>query len=55
VRDVEAFLDDLARLQPLIAAEGPAEPGSTRNVITFAPEGARGVTAYVDGNPTASA
>ena len=55
VRDVEAFLDDLARLQPLIAAESPAEPGSTRNVITFAPEGARGVTAYVDGNPTASA
>ncbi|HET7534849.1 MAG TPA: DUF58 domain-containing protein, partial [Candidatus Didemnitutus sp.] len=26
-----------------------------RNVITFAPEGARGVTAYVDGTPTASA
>ena len=28
---------------------------ATRNVITFAPEGARGVTAYVDGVPTASA
>jgi uncharacterized protein (DUF58 family) len=27
----------------------------SRNLITFAPEGARGVTAYVDGIPTASA
>lgn len=56
VRDVEAFLEDLASLQPLEVA-GPASAlgGSMRNVITFAPEGARGVTAYVDGNPTASA
>jgi|GEM_PF-170448 len=70
VRDVEAFLDDLARLQPGDESDGEASPRrheisrsagtppplkKTRNVITFAPEGARGVTAYVDGNPTASA
>jgi uncharacterized protein (DUF58 family) len=34
---------------------GDASPYRNRNVITFAPEGARGVTAYVDGIPTASA
>lgn len=69
VRDVEAFLDELALFQP-----GPLGGGSspreatfpqgdgtlltvrkTRNVITFAPEGARGVSAYVDGILTASA
>lgn len=56
VRDVEAFLDALACLQPLEVAGPATSPGgNTRNVITFAPEGARGVTAYVDGNPTASA
>ena len=59
VRDVEAFLDDLAQLQPgQVVGDGipPAlRQSSIHNVITFAPEGARGVTAYVDGNPTASA
>lgn len=69
VRDVEAFLDALARLEPkvggvpsprdaeLITGEGtrPTAKTFTRNLITFAPEGARGVTAYVDGVPTASA
>jgi len=72
VRDVEAFLDDLALLQPgalsersgvpsrsaigLATAEPRANPPSgQRNLITFAPAGARGVTAYVDGIPTASA
>ena len=67
--DVEAFLDELARLQPVESVGGVPAPrgievrgGGTpptvahsRNVITFAPEGARGVTAYVDGIPTASA
>lgn len=57
VHDVEAFLDQLARLQPVPEESIPgrlgALPGS--NVITFAPEGARGVTAYADGIPTASA
>ena len=68
LRDVEAFLDDLARLQP-VSDRGPLPLASAKeaagavrppgpnnsNVITFAPEGARGVTAYVDGIPTASA
>jgi uncharacterized protein (DUF58 family) len=67
VRDVEAFLDELARLQPngggvssprensASRGEGTPSPSSQRNLITFAPNGARGVTAYVDGIPTASA
>ncbi|MFI5337907.1 MAG: DUF58 domain-containing protein, partial [Opitutales bacterium] len=90
VRDIEAFLDELALLQPAdtmvdrvpipagffprgedtptadgLNAEGgggqtplPAAAATrspTRNLITFAPEGARGVTAHVDGIPTASA
>lgn len=66
VRDVEAVLDLLARAEvaggagvPSASATSaggtPALRGATRNIITFAPEGARGVTAYVDGVPTASA
>ena len=36
--------------------EGTPPPGKrTRNVITFAPDGARGVAAYVEGHKTASA
>jgi uncharacterized protein (DUF58 family) len=67
-RDVETFLDELAVLQTGQVVDGlplprdfetrgvtPPTLGNSRNVITFAPEGARGVTAYVDGNPTASA
>ncbi len=57
VRDVEAFWDRLATLQP--APGGPPAghpfPVSNRNLITFAPQGARGITAHVDGIPTASA
>lgn len=66
IRDVEALLDALAVLAP--AAEPAAgtllrqgsggqgrESGATKNVISFAPEGARGVTAHVDGRQTASA
>ncbi|MES1168332.1 MAG: DUF58 domain-containing protein, partial [Oleiharenicola lentus] len=57
LRDIEAFLDDLARLQPLgedgrFTATGPLPD---HNLITFAPDGARGVAAYVDGRKTASA
>ncbi len=69
LRDVEAFWDELARLQPggggrgdaLNRPEGgggqPPRPqnANARNVITFAPEGARGVAAYVDGRQTAAA
>jgi uncharacterized protein (DUF58 family) len=64
VRDVEAFLDLLAQLPgPADAAAAsrttaetraaPVLPG--RNLITFAPEGARGVVAFVDGVAMASA
>jgi hypothetical protein len=56
IRDLEALLDELARLQPVDqpgARSGP--PGAGQNLITFAPEGARGVTAHVDGRQTASA
>jgi uncharacterized protein (DUF58 family) len=70
VRDVEAFLDLLARWQVtesgtslisvgedrgerVLLAGAPG--GRRRNLITFAPEGAHGVTAYVDGVATASA
>jgi uncharacterized protein (DUF58 family) len=70
LRDVEAFLDDLARLEP-VSPEGrgdsPNRPeggwgqpplpiqSSTRHVITFAPHGSRGVAAHVDGHQTATA
>jgi uncharacterized protein (DUF58 family) len=80
IRDLEALLDELARLQlptlvdtgdskngsfgkgqPLPKATGPTNEGSRtlkrshKNVITFAPEGARGVAAYVDGHQAATA
>ncbi|HWA27263.1 MAG TPA: DUF58 domain-containing protein [Lacunisphaera sp.] len=72
MRDVEAWLDDLARLEFPGIGGGPAGAGAPRasdasrgegtpppslhhNLITFAPEGARGVSAYVDGHQTASA
>ena len=56
IRDLEALLDALARLQPVDQpAAGGAVSHVTQNVITFAPEGARGVAAYVDGHQTASA
>jgi uncharacterized protein (DUF58 family) len=56
IRDLEVLLDALATLQPVeAAAAGSRENGTTKNVITFAPEGARGVCAYVDGRQTASA
>ena len=56
LRDVEAFLDELARLEPVAEPEAAnGESRTTKNVITFAPEGARGVAAYVDGHQTATA
>ena len=63
VRDLESLLDQIALLEwtapgaPADAtgrvAAGPAVP--RRNLITFAPDGARGVAAYVDGRKTATA
>jgi uncharacterized protein (DUF58 family) len=67
VHDLEAFLDRLAELQPVQderqpAAQGPRGEGAAapsgnakRNLMTFAPDGARGVIAHVDGTPAASA
>jgi len=66
LRDLEDFLDHLAVLEPRATA-GP-EAGSDsnhpfaaaaevarQNVLTFAPDGARGVAAYVNGTKAASA
>lgn len=55
LRDVEVFLDHLARLQPSDSNPARPEAGLHHNLITFAPDGARGVAAYVDGRKTASA
>jgi hypothetical protein len=64
LRDVEAWLDDLARLEfpqpggrtPSSAMRGGGTPPPTsHNLITFAPDGARGITAQVDGRQIASA
>jgi uncharacterized protein (DUF58 family) len=60
VRDVEDFLDELAVIQPGKATApvgGVTAPTTaiTRNLVTFAPEGAHGVIAHVDGIPAASA
>jgi uncharacterized protein (DUF58 family) len=56
VRDVETWLDMLARVKP-VASDGLKSDAvaSGKNLITFAPVGARGVAAYVDGQHAASA
>lgn len=64
VRDLESFLDQVALVEfkagpPPVSAAGSAAPfpvsRSRRNIITFAPEGSRGVAAYIDGEKTATA
>jgi hypothetical protein len=58
LREVEAWMDHLARLRPgAIQQAGSKEQGARtiRNVITFAPDGTRGVAAYVEGSKIASA
>jgi len=71
VRDLETFLDRLALVEANEAAapssrggKEPGEPargsfplekGNRKNLITFAPDGPRGVAAYVDGNKIAAA
>jgi len=64
LQDVEVFLDRLAVLR---TAGGPPAPGakpatpkartrsSRRNVLVFAPDGARGVAAFLDGQKAATA
>lgn len=55
VRDLEAFLDRLALLQPdSDERTAPASRPALKNVLTFAPEGSRGIVAYVDGEKAAS-
>lgn len=58
VRDLEEVLDRLARLQPGAAPAvdaGAAPPAGARHRITFVPEGGRGVTALLHGEPAATA
>jgi uncharacterized protein (DUF58 family) len=64
VRDLEAWLDRLAVVGPVgeppseLAVETKTPPeraAGNRNLMTFAPDGARGVIAILDGEKTASA
>ena len=55
-RDLELWLDRLALAEPVAAASGSgAKPVAKHNVLTFAPDGARGVVALVGGEKAASA
>ncbi|MEO6874755.1 MAG: DUF58 domain-containing protein [Opitutaceae bacterium] len=57
VADLELLLDRLAVVQPgkkTPASDGVGVTKAKRNVLTFAPDGARGVAAYVDGEKTAT-
>ena len=54
VRDLEAFLDRVALFTPETTAQRAPAPGG-RKVLTFSPEGVKGVAAYVDGQRAASA
>lgn len=57
MHDLEAFLNELATIEPVEEAmTGPLPAAVTkRHVMTFGPEGARGVAAFVDGEKAASA
>jgi uncharacterized protein (DUF58 family) len=59
VADLESFLDRLAEARPLPAPRGAAamaaEMGRQRlNILTFEPDGARGVAAFINGNKAAA-
>jgi uncharacterized protein (DUF58 family) len=58
VADLESFLDRLAEVAPLRAAgerEKPAPQGRARfNLLTFEPDGTRGVAAFINGTKTAA-
>jgi uncharacterized protein (DUF58 family) len=55
VRDLEIFLDKLAVARPFDGARVPGDwQVNRKNVLTFSPEGTRGVAAYVDGQLAAS-
>jgi uncharacterized protein (DUF58 family) len=57
VIDLELFLDRLAELEPAVASGAVAlnSRGARRNLLTFAPDGARGVAAFIDGEQAATA
>jgi uncharacterized protein (DUF58 family) len=60
VRELELFLDQLAAVETVEDSSGgnpggDGAPIQRKNILTFAPDGARGVAAYVDGENTAAA
>lgn len=58
MQDLERFLDRLALIKPEPRNALSPEPAAAvhrANVMTFSPDGARGVVAYVDGEKTAAA
>jgi uncharacterized protein (DUF58 family) len=59
VRDLEDLLDRLAVAEPSVEAESGMEPRAASrgrgSVVTFAPDGPRGVAAWADGRKVASA
>lgn len=57
IQDLERFLDRLACVKPAPASHQPVagQPVRRNNVLTFAPDGTRGVIAYVDGEKAATA
>lgn len=56
VHDLELLLDRLAVMNPVAEARPPEDYQVTKqNVMTFVPDGARGVAAIVDGQTAASA
>lgn len=54
VRELEVFLDQLAVLQPSATAGAKDRLATKNEVLTFAPDGTRGVGAYIDGQLVAS-
>lgn len=55
VHDLELLLDRLAVARPIAEVPPMGDPLTAKqNVMTFAPEGTRGVAAYVDGQKAAS-
>jgi uncharacterized protein (DUF58 family) len=63
VRDLEAFLDELAVVQPVpeadlgtVSSDNSGDGiSSTRNLLSFVPDGPRGVAALIDGKRAATA
>ncbi len=55
LRDLELFLDQLALVHPVApSAIGAETSARRRNLLTFHPDGLRGVSAYIDGIKAAS-